>query len=68
MLAEKGLKQLSSERLWQILTNTDADTQTIRLIPGIPIEELGEGLKEPKAPYLSSVGGETLGLEGLLGW
>jgi hypothetical protein len=26
-----------------------------------PVEELGEGLKELKGPYLASMGGEALG-------
>jgi hypothetical protein len=33
----------------------------IGLSRGTPIEELGEGLKELKGPYLASMGGEVLG-------
>jgi hypothetical protein len=28
---------------------------------GTPVEELGEGLKKLKGPYLASMGGEALG-------
>jgi len=34
---------------------------TIRLIKGTPMEELGEGLKELRGPYLTSMEGEALG-------
>ena len=46
MLADKSLARISSERLYQQMTETDADT--IGLRSGIPIEELGEGLKKLK--------------------
>ena len=40
---------MSSEGLYQSLTDTDADAcRTIILITGTPMEELGEGLKELK--------------------
>ena len=55
---------MSPERLCQIRTNTDGDAQSQpsdRLNTGTPMEELGEGLKELKGPYLSSMGGEALG-------
>ena len=56
-LADRSLIQLSPVRLCQSLTNTDAD----RLSTRTPVEELGEGLKELKGPYLASMGGEALG-------
>jgi hypothetical protein len=62
VLADRSLIQLSPERLFQILANTDADAcRTIRLSTGSPMEELGEGLKELKEPYLVLVGGKPLG-------
>ena len=63
MLADRRLIQLSTERLCQILTNTDMGVlqPTIGLSTGTPMEELGEGLKELKGPYLASMGGEALG-------
>ena len=44
MLADRSLVWLSSERLCQYLTKTDADTHS----PETPMEELGEELKELK--------------------
>jgi hypothetical protein len=49
---------------FHILTNTDGDAHsqtTIGLSTGTPMEELGEGLKELKGPYLALMGGEALG-------
>ena len=40
MLADRNLAWLSSERLYQQLTETDADAES-----GTPMEELREGLK-----------------------
>ena len=48
MLADRNLARLSSERLYQQLTETDAYIylhSTIGLRSGTPVEELGEGLK-----------------------
>jgi hypothetical protein len=48
---DRSLVWLSSERLCQHLTKTDADTQ---LSIGLsPMEELGEGLKELKRIAIS---------------
>ena len=50
MLADKSLAQVSSERLYQHLTKTDADTHsqptTLGLSWRTPMEDLWEGLKE----------------------
>jgi hypothetical protein len=51
VLADRSLIQLSLKRLCQFLTN--------HLSTGIPMEELKEGLKELKGPYLASTGGEA---------
>jgi hypothetical protein len=50
VLPDRSLAWLSSERLYQQLTKADAFTQQtiIELNSGIPIEELGEGLKKLK--------------------
>jgi hypothetical protein len=50
VLADRSLVWLSSEKLYQQLTETDADTlePTIGLRSGTPTKELGEGLKELK--------------------
>jgi hypothetical protein len=61
VLADSSLIQLSPERLCQILTNTDEDAHSIGLSTGTPVEELWEGLKEVKEPYLALMGGEALG-------
>ena len=44
------------------MTNTDVDAHkpTIGLSMGSTMEELGEGLKELKGPYLASMGGSHL--------
>ena len=46
VLADRSLAWLSSERLYQQLTETDADTIELRLEN--PLEESEEGLKELK--------------------
>ena len=47
LLEERSLVWLSSEKFYQQLTETDADTYSlIDLRSGTPIEEPGEGLKE----------------------
>ena len=48
MLADRSLAWLSSERLYQQLTETMQIQPTIRLRSGSPMEDLGEGLKELK--------------------
>jgi hypothetical protein len=51
VLADKSLAWLSSERIYQQMTETDADTYsqpTIRLKTGTPMEKFGEGLKQLK--------------------
>ena len=62
MLSDRSLIHLSPERL------PDADQYrcgsskpSIGLSTGTPREELAERLKELKAPYLASMGGEALG-------
>ena len=59
VLADRSLLQLSLERLCQILTNTDADgclQPTFKLNIGVPMEELGVGLKELKEPGINRRG------------
>ena len=58
-----GHNKFLIERICQNLTNTEevGSQPTIRLSTGTPMEELGEGLKELKGPYLASMGGEALG-------
>jgi hypothetical protein len=55
-------RERERERLCQILTNRDADAWmlTANHWTRTPMEELGEGLKELKGPYLASMGGEAL--------
>jgi hypothetical protein len=49
MFTDRNLVWLSSERLCQHMTDRCKYSQpTIGLSPGIPMEELGEGLKELK--------------------
>jgi hypothetical protein len=50
VFADRNLVWLFPERLCQCLTNTRCkySQTTIRLSPGTPMEELGEGLKELK--------------------
>ena len=62
VLADRSLRQLSPERLCQSLTSTDVDTHSTRT----PMEELGEGLKEVKGPYLASMGGGPWSCKGLM--
>ena len=61
-VAVRSLKQLSPGMLCQILTNRDEDALSIGLSTGTTMDELGEGLKELKGPYVTSMGGEALGL------
>ena len=59
MLADRSLLQMSPGRLCQILTNTDADgclQPTFKLNIGVPMEELGVGLKELKEPGINRRG------------
>jgi hypothetical protein len=48
MLTDRSLAWLSSERPYQELTETDADTYTTGLTSGTLMAELGEGLKKLK--------------------
>ena len=53
MLADWSLACLSSERLYQQLIETEADTANVGLRSETPMEELGEGLKELKRMAIS---------------